>query len=161
MMCGPQVKKEDRDLGDPVVFRRLGPGDSPHMYALEKSCFSLPWSEAQCRTAFGQKAFAAFGLWQAEELFAYISLYHTPDEVEILNLAVSPEKRRQGHGRRILELLLQVVCKMGIPKVLLEVRRTNRPAIALYESCGFNRVGIRPHYYEDTKEDALIYLHQL
>lgn len=138
-------------------FRRLGPADADSMYRLEACCFSLPWSAAQCRAAFAQQAFMAFGLLREEELVAYISFYHIGDEVEILNLAVLPTERRSGHGRRILQLVLQAAAKMGIQNVLLEVRTGNLPAVALYESCGFRRLGVRSRYYPDTNEDALIY----
>ena len=127
------------------------------MYRLERCCFSLPWSEEQCRAAFSQAAFAAFGLMDDTELAAYISFYHTADELEILNIAVSPARRRQGLGRRVLGMALQVAEKMGIKKSLLEVRESNAPAIGLYESAGFRPVGRRRNYYRSPDEDALIY----
>ena len=96
-------------------------------------------------------------LW-AKGFFGYISVYHTLDELEILNLAVLPDERRRGHGRRILGVVLRLARKMAINKILLEVRVGNRPAICLYESCGFKREGVRKKYYTDTGEDALIYL---
>lgn len=99
----------------------------------------------------------AFGLLRERELVAYISFYHIGDEVEILNLAVRPEERRRGHGRRILQLVLQAASRMGIQNILLEVRTGNLPAVALYESCGFQQLGVRPRYYPETNEDALIY----
>ncbi len=126
------------------------------MADLEKRCFSLPWSEEQCLGALGQKAFAAFGLFGKHGLAAYISIYHSVPEMEILNLAVAPERRRQGLGRRVLLMVLQVARKMGMQKVSLETRQNNAAAIALYESVGFITVGRRPRYYPDTGEDALI-----
>lgn len=126
------------------------------MADLEKRCFSLPWSEKQCLGALGQKAFAAFGLFGENGLAAYISIYHSVPEMEILNLAVAPERRRQGLGRRVLLMVLQVARKMGMQKVSLETRQNNAAAIALYESAGFVTVGRRPRYYPDTGEDALI-----
>lgn len=140
-----------------VQFHRLDASHVGMMHELERRCFPLPWSEEQCRAAFAQPAFAAFGLLGERGLVAYVSVYHIPDELEILNLAVAPEERRQGHGRRILRMALQVARKMGIHKVLLEVRVSNHAAIGLYESSGFHRVGRRPHYYTDSGEDALIY----
>lgn len=128
------------------------------MHALERRCFSLPWSEAQCRAAFAQPAFAAYGLFRGVELLAYISVYHALDELEILNLAVTPEERRKGFGRRILSAALQVARKMGMEKALLEVRVGNHAAIALYRGCGFRQTGVRPRYYTDSGEDALIYV---
>lgn len=137
---------------------RLGPQHASAMHAIEQCCFSLPWSEAQCRAAFGHQAFAAFGLLQQHQLVGYVSLYHTADEVEILNIAMLPEYRRQGGGRRLLRLVLRLARKMGIPKASLEVRESNAPAIALYVCCGFRRAGVRRAYYADTREDAHIYV---
>ncbi|SDF37562.1 ribosomal-protein-alanine N-acetyltransferase [Desulfovibrio legallii] len=127
------------------------------MAALESQCFALPWSAAQCRAAFSQRAFAALGLWEGPRLCGYISVYHTADELEILNLAVSPERRRQGLGRRLLQAALRLAAKGGIVNILLEVRAGNAPAVSLYESCGFQRVGLRKGYYADTGEDAHVY----
>ncbi len=88
---------------------RLGPQYAPQIAELEKMCFDQPWSEEQCRQAFAQPAYAAFGMPGADILLAYISLYLVRDEMEVLNLAVRPECRRQGHGRRLLFLAL--LCK--------------------------------------------------
>ena len=136
------------------------------MWELERRCFTLPWSEDQCRAAFAQPAFAAFGLWEGPRLAAYISLYllgapASPDyapcgELEILNLAVEPESRRRGLGRRLLLLALQAGRKMGMQKALLEVREHNVAALALYRACGFAEAGRRRRYYADTGEDALV-----
>lgn len=139
-----------------IVFRRLDANDASAMYGLETQCFSLPWSAEQCRQAFTQKSFAAFGLWMQGNLLAYISIYHVCDEFEILNLAVIPQERGKGHGRRILQTALQIASKMGMKSVALEVRSGNFVAISLYESCGFVRTGCRPHYYPDTDEDAIV-----
>lgn len=143
--------------GTDLKFRRLEADDAQAMHMLEKCCFSLPWTAEQCRAAFRQPAFAAFGLMAGAELAAYISFYHTADELEILNLAVSPARRRQGLGRRVLAMALQVAEKMGIRKSLLEVRESNIPAIGLYESAGFRQMGRRRNYYRSPDEDALIY----
>ncbi len=126
----------------------------------------MPWSEEQCRAAFAQAAFAAFGLYGGVRLVAYISLYHAgapagasyapSGELEILNLAVEPDARRQGCGRRLLSLALQAGRKMGMQKAILEVREGNGAAIALYLGSGFVQVGRRRRYYADTGEDALV-----
>lgn len=126
----------------------------------------MPWSEAQCRAAFAQPAFAAFGLYDGPRLVAYISLYHAgaaagasyapSGELEILNLAVEPTARRRGCGRRLLLLALQAGRKMGMQKAILEVREGNGAAIALYRGGGFVQVGRRRRYYADTGEDALV-----
>lgn len=126
------------------------------MARLEKLCFSLPWSPKQCRAAFLQSTFAAFGLFGPEELLGYISIYHFLPEMEILNLAVLPAIRRRGAARRMLNGVLQLGRKMGMQKVSLEVRESNFPAICLYEQTGFVQRGIRKKYYPDNHENALI-----
>lgn len=108
-----------------------------------------------------QNTFAAYGLWENSNLLAYISFYHQCQEVEILNLAVHPQERRKGYGKRILGILLQAATKMGMQKVVLEVRESNAPAIALYKKFGFCKSGCRPRYYPDSGEDALIYCRTL
>ena len=139
-------------------LQMLGPQHAAAMYEIERQCFPLPWSEEQCAAAFGQKAFSALGMFRHEALIGYISVYHTLDELEILNLAVLPHERRRGYGRRLLGVVLRLARKMAISKILLEVRVGNKPAIGLYESCGFKQAGVRKKYYTDTGEDALIYL---
>ena len=139
----------------------LGPSHAAAMYEMERRCFPLPWSQEQCAAAFGQKAFAALGIFRHEALVGYISVYHTVDELEILNLAVLPEERRRGYGRRLLCLALRLARKVAITKILLEVRVGNKPAICLYESCGFRREGVRKKYYTDTGEDALVYVRSI
>lgn len=131
------------------------------MHALEKACFTLPWSEEQCRAAFGQTAFAAFGLDGGGGVLAYISVYAAAGEMEVLNLAVAPEVRRRGIGYRLLSLALRAAAKMGMQKAVLEVRVGNTPARNLYERHGFAVAGRRPRYYADTGEDALIYARSL
>lgn len=138
-------------------FFRLNAANLREALALERRCFSMPWTEKQFRLAFEQNVFSVFGLRDAERLLAYASVYHAAGELEILNVAVLPERRRRGLGRRLLGLLLQVARKMGITRAVLEVRTGNVPAIALYEGLGFVQAGLRPRYYTDTGEDALIY----
>jgi ribosomal-protein-alanine acetyltransferase len=145
------------DARDEADFARLGADDAPAVAALEARCFTLPWSEDVLRGAFGQSVFSAFGLKRGEALLAYVSVYHTAGELEILNIAVSPEHRNRGHGKRLLGLVLQLAGKMGIVTSVLEVRPSNVAAIALYSGFGYRQAGRRPAYYPDTGEDALIF----
>ncbi len=138
------------------VCRPLAVSDAAAVECLERRCFSLPWSRMQIEHAFGQEAFSAVGLIQQEQLFGYISFYHVVDEMEILNLAVLPERRRLGNGRLLLTRALQAGQKMGMHCARLEVRSGNLAAICLYKSSGFRRVGVRRGYYTDTGEDALV-----
>jgi ribosomal-protein-alanine N-acetyltransferase len=79
------------------------------------------------------------------------------DEMHLLNLAVHPAHRRRGIARFLLTTALVRARSQGAAVVWLEVRPSNRAALALYHSFGFEEVGIRPGYYTDNGEDALIY----
>ena len=149
-----------------MEFYRLGRSDLEALAALEALCFALPWSKEQLAGALRLPNFAAFGLRAppqknsgAEDkalLVAYISFYHSPDELEILNLAVAPEWRGRGCGRRLLRLVLRMAAKMGIGQAVLEVRSGNAPALALYKGQGFTQLGRRRGYYHESGEDALV-----
>ncbi len=86
----------------------------------------------------------------------YLVYWVAAGEMHILNLAVHPHWRRRGVARLLLTAGLGRARGQGARTAWLEVRPSNRPALALYESLGFVPVGRRPGYYEDTGEDALI-----
>lgn len=135
-------------------------GDAPALAELESRCFPLPWTEEAFAEALAGLTFSAFGIRDGAPggLAAYIGVYHTPDEVEILNIAVRADKRRRGYGRLLMAAALRDAAETGILRAVLEVRTSNAPAIALYESFGFEKAGRRRGYYHDTGEDALIYV---
>lgn len=117
----------------------------------------MAWSLKQCQSALAQTHFAAFGLWQGDDLLAYISFYHIAGEVEIANLAVASSMRQRGIGRHLLLLALHTAHKMGMQRAVLEVRKGNLVARKLYESAGFALQGVRKGYFTDNGEDALVY----
>ena len=137
----------------------LGRTDLDAVLDLERRCFVLPWSEEQLRNAFELETFTAFGLFGPaglDDLIAYVSFYHVPPEMEILNMAVRPDCQRLGHGFRLMALLLEKGRRMGLNRAFLEVRASNVPAINLYEKHGFAGIGLRKGYYADNGEDALL-----
>ena len=76
--------------------------------------------------------------------------------MHILNLAVHPQRRRQGLARGLLSQAMTHARSLGAQVAWLEVRPSNQPALDLYHSLGFKEVGRRPRYYDDTQEDALL-----
>lgn len=138
----------------------MTPGDAPALAELESRCFPLPWTKETFAEALAGATFSAFGIRDEASggLAAYIGVYHTPDEVEILNIAVRADTRRRGYGRLLMATALRDAAETGILRAVLEVRTGNAPAIALYESFGFEKAGRRRGYYHDTGEDALIYV---
>ncbi len=116
----------------------------------------MPWSKEQYIAAFTQNAFAAFGLQRNQTLIAYITLYLTAMELEILNIAVASTERQKGLGWLLLNKVLQTAVTMGVQNAILEVRQSNTAALALYAKAGFTQVGLRKNYYQNPLEHALV-----
>jgi ribosomal-protein-alanine N-acetyltransferase len=92
---------------------------------------------------------------QSGLVVGFLLAWSVADELHLLELASHPEYRRQGFGRALLQALVVHARQQQKRLLLLEVRRSNQAAIALYESCGFQTTGVRRAYYSDTGEDAL------
>ena len=129
----------------------------PQIAALERACFSHPWSEALLEDALfdPQASFIVAEDPEAGGVLGYAGLHAVLDEGYIDNVAVAPDARRHG----VASALLDVFCRFGAAKLAfltLEVRASNAAALALYEKHGFRRAGLRPGYYQDPREDAVI-----
>jgi len=85
----------------------------------------------------------------------FVLVWKAADEVHLLDLAVAPEERRAGAGRRLLDAVIQAAATDRARVILLEVRASNAPARALYRSAGFLEHGVRRAYYSDNGEDAI------
>ena len=128
----------------------------PQGAALEKLCFSDPWSEMSIASEL-QNIWAYWLVAVDEGMVAgYIGSQSTIDETDVMNVAVHPDWRRQGIAEKLIEQLIQELKNRGSHALMLEVRASNAPAIALYEKLGFCQVGLRKNYYRNPKEDALI-----
>lgn len=138
---------------------RIVPMDRSHlkeMAALERQCFSTPWTEAMLEQELYQDT-ASYLVAEDEtgKVLGYAGLHVVLDEGYIDNVAVLPDYRRQGIARGLVE----VFCRFGEEKLAfltLEVRASNQGAIALYEHLGFTSVGIRKAYYHKPTEDAIL-----
>ena len=86
---------------------------------------------------------------------AFLVGWHVADELHILNVATAPAMRRRGLGEAVLTRALTYAKEHRIRIVLLEVRRSNAPAIALYRKRAFSIFGVRKKYYADNDEDAI------
>ena len=125
--------------------------------AIEEQCFKSPWSfDAVCSELIGNDLCKFFVCEDGGKIIAYVGCWQLPGiECSIGNVAVSPDYRRQGIANHLLELLIQDCTLKNIGEITLEVRLSNLPALALYESFGFKEEGRRKAYYEDG-EDAII-----
>lgn len=125
---------------------------------LEKICFpEAPWSYQSIYEDIVNNPKATYVVILLEErVIAYGGVWKILDEGHITNIAVSPEFRRLGFGRILVRELMEKGEKLGINLWTLEVRESNEAAIKLYENFGFTNQGIRPNYYEDNDENAII-----
>ena len=128
----------------------------PQIAALERECFSTPWSEAMLTEVLFD-AQASFIVAESEDggVLGYAGLQVVLDEGYIDNIAVDPNARRHG----VADGLLDVFCRFGeanLAFLTLEVRESNAPAIALYRKHGFEEAGRRKGYYTKPTEDAVI-----
>lgn len=136
----------------PMTAARL-----PQVAALEKVCFPAdPWSEELLRAAL-ECPDTAFLAAEKEDgaVLGYAVLSAVLDEGNLDNIAVAPHCRRQGVADALLSALIDLG-RTRLSVLLLEVRASNLPAIALYERHGFVLVGRRRNYYESPREDALL-----
>ena len=128
----------------------------PQVAALEKVCFSDPWSEKSVASEVENPLSCWMVALDGETVAGYVGSQTVLDETDMMNVAVHPNFRRQGIARGLILALTEELKKRGSHCLTLEVRASNDPARALYESLGFALAGTRRNYYHNPKEDALI-----
>lgn len=144
----PVIRLEPMEEGDVASVVTLETPSSIHEEELRAELLR-PWAR----------------LWVAREerdvgiaaecaVVAVLSIWHVADEIHVLNLVTRPDRRRRGIGRALLNEAIAYARRVSAVRILLEVRRSNAPAIGLYRSLGFFVLGVRTRYYRDD-EDAL------
>ena len=146
-----------RDAGETVIIERLRWWHIEAILPIEADLFgderwtaAMFWNEL----ANGHDYIAAF---DEGSLIGYAGLaVYPPDEAWVNNIAVRRDRQRHGVGRALLDELLAAAGRRGIRRVMLEVAADNAPALKLYESYGFDVVGVRRGYYQPSNTDALV-----
>ena len=138
----------------------MGKEDLPAVLAVENLSFPSPWSGTLFLNEL-ENPNSRIHLVQErrEDCFTtagHICFWLVTDEIHILNLAIHPSYRRNGLAQSLLIHTLTYSLKRKIEKAILEVREYNQPARSLYEKLGFQQIGIRLNYYQDTGENALV-----
>lgn len=136
--------------------------DLDAIHEIERHSFKVAWS----RTAFEAELardIAHIDVARAPHVIGFCNywLVAASAEVHILSIATHPDRRRAGVGAKLLAHALDAGRAIGATRATLEVRKSNRPAIALYERAGFCTVHVRARYYQDDAEDALVMLADL
>lgn len=143
-------------FSDAVIFRQMELKDVDAVQLIEETSFAVPWSrEAFLDELKNERARYIVGE-AAGEVVAYMGMWLVFDEADIMNVAVLKKWRGRGIGRRLVEFAIKKAAEQGCTSMTLEVRRSNAPAIALYEKLGFKNGGARKNYYKNPTEDAII-----
>lgn len=139
-----------------MMIRQMTAGDIPAIAELERVCFSDPWSENSIASELNNR----LSYWLVAEIdgcvVGYVGSQTVLDMSDMMNIAVSPDYRRQGIGEALVTALSDALRARGVIGLMLEVRVSNTPAIELYQKLGFTEVGKRVRYYRNPQEDALI-----
>ncbi len=131
--------------------------DIPAVHRIERASFPTPWPLYAFRHELETNRLARYLVVRAGgEIVAYAGVWLMVDEAHVTTFAVAPAWRARGIGGRLLLAVLRLANEMGAGVATLEVRLSNLVARRLYEKYGFRPVGIRPRYYSDNGEDALI-----
>jgi len=138
-----------------IHFERMRKEHIPEILAIERASFPTPWSEYSFRWELNDEKSHFLVAILNGHVVGYCGFWLIAGEAHIANIAVHPNLRRRGIGRALLMNALRWACQRGAKFATLEVRRSNTAAQRLYESFGFEVVGVRRKYYEG-REDALI-----
>lgn len=143
---------------EPVLrIRPMTVNDLPAVQIIEHSSFSTPWPVHAYRQEIESNRLAHYLVATlGGAIVAYGGIWLMVDEAHVTTFAVHPGYRRRGIGERLLLALLDLALARQAREATLEVRLSNLGARRLYEKYGFRPVGIRPRYYSDDNEDALI-----
>ena len=147
-----------------VLLEAASEEDVEALVDLERRCHTHPWRAGSFREEMGDPARRRVVVLRTPHepdesgrgIIGYYAYHVVADEMHLLNLVVAPEHRRLGLGGFLLARALEQGARRGAEGVYLEVRRSNRAAQALYERFGFHATAVRPDYYADPREDALV-----
>ncbi len=128
------------------------PDDVADIKKIEDECFSVPWSEKSIEESLKNPCSHFYIAKVNNEAAGYIGVQIFSGEGYVTNVATLPEYRKQGIARALMERALENEMEF----LTLEVRKSNLPAISLYRKLGFEEVGIRPNFYREPNEDAVL-----
>lgn len=132
----------------------ITPDDCAELAALDKRCFAVPWSEHSFREETENRLATYIIARQDGKITGYCGFWRVGDEVQITNIAVLPEYRRQGTAAAMIDEMFGECA--GAEQFVLEVRESNAAAIGLYEKYGFEKAGVRKNFYRSPTENGIV-----
>lgn len=139
------------------LIKKCDAGDAAALSAIENACFSVPWSENALLESLQSEKYIFLSAVSCCECVGYVGAFCVLDEAYVTNIGVLPGFRKNGIGRALIERLISECKESGSAFLSLEVRVGNKNAVALYEKSGFVLSGRRKDFYENPREDGLIY----
>jgi len=124
------------------------------LHRIEETVFKNSYRISTLADMYENIRYKFLGLYRGTNLIGYIIILDSVDIYEVIKIAISPNYRGKKLGKKLLNYVLERLDK----NLILEVRENNNIAIKFYEKLGFKKINIRKGYYEDTKEDGIIYL---
>jgi ribosomal-protein-alanine N-acetyltransferase len=140
------------------IERLLSADEIDAVLAVEEASFTNPWTREMYLAELENPQVSYVYVARDEErrIVGYCAFWRVGDELHINNLAVAPSYRRSGIASALLRRVLQEGRLLGAHRAMLEVRRSNTVALRMYEQFGFVVRGVRPAYYSQPVEDALV-----
>jgi ribosomal-protein-alanine N-acetyltransferase len=141
-----------------IIERMSGDDDLDAVAALESASFTNPWTRDMLARELERSDVTRVYVLRlpGRRVAAFCACWVVHDELHINTIAVDAAFRRQGLGVRLMNHVMREAARAGARRATLEVRRSNDAARALYERLGFTVTAIRPRYYSEPDEDALI-----
>ena len=139
-----------------VIIQRMSQQDIEEIARLERLSFSDPWSKKSFEEELKSRFSIPLVVKSGTRVVGYACLWHVYDQMEIANIAVSPEFRGKGIGSMIMRRVLEEAREQGCRSVILSVRESNKAAISLYERFGFVVLEKKRRYYRFPVEDGVI-----
>lgn len=139
-------------------LRDMTPADLDAVLAIEQSVHAQPWTRGMFSDALAN-GYPCKVYEQEDEMLGYVVLMPAVDEMHLLDISIAAKHQRRGLGRSLLDEALQLARTLRMRRMLLEVRPSNEPAIALYRAAGFSEIGRRRGYYpakDNAREDAIV-----
>lgn len=132
--------------------------DLERVVEIEEETFPVPFTRGLFEKFMRHECFYCYVILISGKIGGYAVYSVAADEVDLLNIAIAKPEQHKGYGTQLMDHVLSHSAELGGKRIYLEVRPSNKAAQAFYEKYGFFQVGVRRGYYQDSGEDALVYM---
>ena len=139
-----------------IEIRPMARPDVPSVHDIERVCFRSPWSKMALFGELRNDVARYLVVVRDGKIIGYAGMWVLFDEAHVTNVAILPEHRRKGYAKRLMLAMMECAFRLDASMMTLEVRAGNLGAQSLYQGLDFQQNGLRPRYYSDTGEDALL-----